>query len=955
MQEPGVRLSRALALPLALISMLAAPALASADISIDSPEDGAVYPVAPQFNGHRSLDPALASTVNLHLSGPASYDDSAQRIYSDPELVAMFDEWEFLPAPMPDGHYSFEASQEGDPGPDGAVASVEFDLDSIAPQTSFTATPDQFSQDTSPAFEFAAGDPDPSTGIDGFECSLDGVPFSPCESGDEFTTPEGAHELYVRAIDKAGNPDPTPAGYTWMVDTTTPEITIKVPATKQRFLLHQGNPNYNCSDPLAAGPPPVASGIAQCAALAFDNENLGPHEFRVRAVDRAGNETTKRRAYVIDPPNYGAFVGADNPLAYYRMDEAIGSSDIKDRSGNGHDGTYQNGIALGRDGATACERRPHPPRACELAHPARNNAAFFPSRDGHGYVNGIAAPTNAYTMEAWIKPRDGGDMMIVSHGGGGQLFISGGHLAFRQTQDTIHGGGPALQPGKWWHVAATWTGTNTRLYVNGDQIGASSSANKPPSGISTFFVGYGEMAPWFHGDLDEVAYYGRALNRHAFQDRYKIGVATDHASVEPGASVLNTEGPNTDPVAPKNDGLYAPTKTPDAEFECTDPDGAADVATCTATVDGAPIVGGDPLPDSIGTHQFVVSATDLSGNSYEHTHTYRVRDFSSIYGYDSPIAYYRLGDGAGVTMVDASPNHRSGIYKNKQESGPVGIAGDGDTARRFWGDGGYGYVNDIAAPRFGATLVAWVNADDDRDQAIAGHGDAGELFVRGGTFRFRHMDVTVDSGVTADPGHWQQVVGVWDGVELKIYIDGERAASVEATRRPSSISTFYVGFGELGPWFKGVIDEVAYYETALDADRVYQLWLADPPPANSDLEPPPTDDPPDDPGPEPAGPGADPIKAQSSSARLERGKLWISISCLGRTDCRGTADVSADLGRRKAAVGSKKFGLPAGQTRHLTIKPKKKVRKKLKRSTGFVVRLSDSSGKLLNQKRYRLR
>ena len=40
--------------------------------------------------------------------------------------------------------------------------------------------------------------------------------------------------------------------------------------------------------------------------------------------------------------------------------------------------------------------------------------------------------------------------------------------------------------------------------------------------------------------------------------------------------------------------------------------------------------------------------------------------------------------------------------------------------------------------------------------------------------------------------------------------------------------TFYVGFGEVKQWFDGRIDEVAYYSKALDADRVYQHFLADP-------------------------------------------------------------------------------------------------------------------------------
>ncbi|MGA7434497.1 MAG: LamG domain-containing protein [Solirubrobacterales bacterium] len=859
---------------LACVAGFALPATASADLAFSSPVDGGLYQSPPTFDGERSLDPDLDPTTTVNISSPTqwqscdptidcTYLGTIERSYTPLEEAGNVDEWGPEPAPansffpaylpfgnattpgMPDGHFIAEAKQPGVLGPDATVT-ISFDVDSVAPNTTFTSSPAQFSQDTSPTFGFTMNDPAPSSGAGTpkFMCNLDGAGFSACETGDEFTTPEGNHTLQVKAIDLAGNEDPTPASYSWMVDLTPPVLTINQPLSKGRYLLHQVPVNVNCTDPLAGGPPPVASGVPSsgpgaCTSTPVNQEVLSPHKFTLTATDRAGNSSSKSIAYVVDPPDYGNFIKQSGPLAYYRLDETVGSADMIDRSGNGHNGIYQNGIALGRDGATSCERRPHPPRACELDHPAENKAGYFPPRDGHGYVNGIAAPTTAYTMEAWVKPADSADMMVMSHGGGGQLFIKDGKLAFRQVQDTIHSNG-AVASGVWSHVAATWNGSTTRLYVNGVQVASSNSANKTPSGISTFYVGYGEMAPWFHGDLDEVVYYSRALNAHAFQDRRKIGVAKDNPSVERGNSELNTEGPFTDPSAPKNNGLYAPTKVPVAEFTCTDPDdlpGDSDVDSCTATVDGSPISSGDALPDSIGNHVFIVTAIDKGGNTYVHQHSYSVKTFKDLYNTDSPIAYYRLGEASGSAMADSSANGRHGEYKNDQDSGPVGISGDGDRARNFFGAGGYGYVNGIAAPKYQSTLEAWVKPADGRNQAILGHGDAGEIYIRDGFFHFRHMDKTVTSSVPVAVGIFQQVVGTWDGVHIRIYVDGIEAGKVEQTKRPSSISTFYVGYGELAPWFRGSIDEVAYYGTALPAARVYQHWLADPP-AEGDEGPP---------------------------------------------------------------------------------------------------------------------
>lgn len=937
-----------LAALLVCLGIASAPSQANAGLQIDTPANGGAYQSPPTFTGTRSLNPFTVSTTTVHWSSPlpwrdchpavdCTYYDQDTRNYSDLEEATFEDDWgpfsmgpnTFYPAwvpygvvtsaGVPDGHYYAEAHQQGVLGTDDETFVIQFDIDSVAPETVITAKPAQYSQDTTPVFEFTYSDPAPSSGpgTPKFKCSLDGATFSACSSGDEFDTPEGNHSLVVTSIDRAGNEDPTPATYNWMVDTTPPVLTINQPLSKGRYLLHEGPvADTDCDDPLSGGPPPVASGIATCDATPINDEDLGPHKFTLSSTDRAGNSSTKSVAYTIDPPDYGKFVKQSHPLAYYRFDETLGSDQMVDSSGNGNNGVYQNGIALRRDGATACERRPHPPRACELANPAENKAAYFPARDGHGYVNNMPAPQTAYTMEAWVKPRDGADMMVMSHGGGGQLFIKDGKLAFRQVQDTIQSNG-IVEPGKWTHVAATWNGSTTRLYVNGSQVASSNSANKAPSGTSTFYVGYGEMAPWFHGEIDEAAYYATAVSSHLIHDRWKVGVAKDNPSVERGNSVLNTEGPFTDPQSPKNGGLYAPTKTPNADFSCSDVDdvpGDSDIASCTATVDTVPITNGDPLPDTLGPHTFTVTAVDEGGNTYVHHHLYTVKKFADLYKTDAPVLYCRLGDPSGGALIDSSGNGNDGEYKNDQDSGPVGISGDGDRARNFFGAGGYGYVNDVAAPRFQSTIEAWVNPKDGRNQSIAGHGDAGELFIKDGQFKYRRMGETVTSSAPVKIGVFQQVVGTWDGADIRIYVDGVETGKTESTRRPSSVSTFYVGFGELAPWFYGAIDEVAYYPVALNANRVYQHWLADPPPEEL------TTVSADDPTVDPEEPGDDPNRPVSDEP-----------------DDPGPGDPAVDQPSTDPGDGSAESGGPKvyknakAKKRRAAVKKCQKIKKKSKR------------------------
>ena len=626
-------------------------------------------------------------------------------------------------------------------------------------------------------------------------------------------------------------------GRHWLVghDGTPPDVTVTFPTNKAHVLLHQFTPSYSCVDP-PGGVPPVASGIDTCVP-APGIHDLGPHLFSVTGTDNVGNATTSPSvALVVDPPRYGDFVLDSNPLAYYRLDQAVGSTTMVDSSGNGHDGILVNGAVTGsrRNAGVSCEKRPHPPRACEFANDPQGWSTHFGNR-GYGYVNDIAAPKTAYTLEAWINPDDPNDASIMGQGGAGQLYLRNGRLALRQTQDDVVSPGPNIPVGDWTHVAATWNGSVTRLFVNGVQVASSNTANKPPSGFATVYVGYGEQAPPFRGSIDEAAYYPTALDTHTLRDHWMIGTAYDHPSLVAGNSPLNTAGPKTDPESPVNNGLYAPGKVPVADFECEDPDGPADIASCTATVDGNPIADGAPLPGSLGVHTFVVTAVDLGGNNYVHPHTYTVKTFADIYRTDNPIVYYRLGDPTGPLMADSSGNGRDGTYKNWQNSGPVGISGDGDRARSFnsFGkEGGYGYSNGASASPYQSTIEAWVNPDDLRDQSIGGLAWSDELYISDGKFVYRHLGDTVTADVGPTPGVFTQVVGVWDGAFLLIYVDGVLHGSGTPAAGLSSAGdgTFYVAFGTQETWFRGSLDEVAYYDIALTPARVYQHFLADPPP-----------------------------------------------------------------------------------------------------------------------------
>jgi chitodextrinase len=177
--------------------------------------------------------------------------------------------------------------------------------DTTPPETSITAGPSGTVTAGTASFEFGS-----SKAGSRFECALDGAPYAECASPRSYAgLGLGAHSFSVRAIDPAGNPDPTPAVRSWTVappaDTTPPETAITagpagtVTATTARFEFgsSEGGAWFECS--LDGVPYTVCASPKSYAGLGF-----GGHSFAVRAIDPAGNPdpTAAVRSWTVAPP-----------------------------------------------------------------------------------------------------------------------------------------------------------------------------------------------------------------------------------------------------------------------------------------------------------------------------------------------------------------------------------------------------------------------------------------------------------------------------------------------------------------------------------------------------------------------------------------------------------------------------------------------------------------------------
>ena len=173
--------------------------------------------------------------------------------------------------------------------------------DTVVPETSIIAGPKKHGTAIA-TFEFEANEKSAM-----LECSLDRAQFKTCASPKTYTgLARGKHSFRVRAVDGAGNTDPTPAGREWEVDVKAPKTKLtEAPKDFSKgddrfaFASSEKHSSFECK--LDDGEYEACSSPRTYRAL-----DDGEHRFRVRAVDRAGNPDTSpaSRKWTVDtnPP-----------------------------------------------------------------------------------------------------------------------------------------------------------------------------------------------------------------------------------------------------------------------------------------------------------------------------------------------------------------------------------------------------------------------------------------------------------------------------------------------------------------------------------------------------------------------------------------------------------------------------------------------------------------------------
>jgi hypothetical protein len=174
---------------------------------------------------------------------------------------------------------------------DAAIASIP---DPAPPETTIDSGPPALSNSATALFAFTS-----NVAGSSFACAIDGGPFTACKSPKKFTKlANGNHVFEVNATDPDGVMDPSPASFSWTIDTVSPDTAITSgpsPLTSSvdssfAFTSTEPGSTFQCKLDKAiympCASPQMYTGLAN-----------GKHTFWVAAIDPAGNPDRKAALY----------------------------------------------------------------------------------------------------------------------------------------------------------------------------------------------------------------------------------------------------------------------------------------------------------------------------------------------------------------------------------------------------------------------------------------------------------------------------------------------------------------------------------------------------------------------------------------------------------------------------------------------------------------------------------
>ncbi len=524
--------------------------------------------------------------------------------------------------------------------------------------------------------------------------------------------------------------------------------------------------------------------------------------------------------------SYPAAVGADAPLGYWRLGESSGTV-AADNVGD-NPGTYVGSPTLGVTGA--------------LTSDANTAVDFNGSSQQVTLDHDVGFGSSDFTIELWFKSTASSGTKTIWHSGdngtGGafaDVSLVDGKLTakVRGANNLTLTSTNSYSDGAWHQAVFTRFQNSFVLYADGGSVTSGSSAAgtvQTGSPVTRIANGNPSASSWFPGSVDEVSVYASALDSNHIQAHY-------NARGGPCQNIGSNSSSYTLVTADVGSSVQVTVTASNSDGSGSATSQAVFVSAKTKPVNlTPPTITGDPVSGNTVT---------ADPGTWDQSATYayqwkRCAPYSSVVTQDTPLAYWRLGE-LDTTKTDAvdSVGTRTGSYVGGAVLGYAGALGhDPNTAVLL--DGASHAVTVADGPQFDSntfTVEAWINSSQTSGtyqiwhSGKNGSGSPGvNLLVVDGKIQANASSgspsVTLNSSAsTYADGSWHHIAFVRTSTtNFALYVDGTSVATGSNNQMgdvDQANTSAYIGVSPSNnQWFKGAIDEVAVYTTALNSTRI---------------------------------------------------------------------------------------------------------------------------------------
>ena len=444
--------------------------------------------------------------------------------------------------------------------------------------------------------------------------------------------------------------------------------------------------------------------------------------------------------------------------------------------------------------------------------------------------------TGAITVEGWIKLNaNNAYQTIVSRDAFQQAGTGGGYrlavtdtgklrLDLFQTHNTYTTvtGTTTITTGVWHHVAGVFDGSQMRVYLDGVQNGTFATTSGPASGTGGFYIGrfsYSFNPYYFGGLIDEVRVSAAALYTSNFTPGTVAGSNVKGLWKFDGQTANDSSGNG-------NNGTLQNGATYSTDVPPAGPNSAPSVSLThplnnTSFATGSSIVMDATASDSDGS---VTKVDFYQGTTLLGTDTTAPYSFvwPNVAAGSYSLTAKAIDNGSATTTssaINVSVVVPGGLHSLSLNGTNQYVTAPSSTSLNITG---------------AITVEGWIKLNANNayqtivsreafQQAGTGGGyrlavtDTGKL--RLDLFQSHNTYTTVIGTTTITTGVWHHVAGVFDGSQMRVYLDGVQNGTFATTSGPASgTGGFYIGrfsYSFNPYYFGGLIDEVRVSAAAI--------------------------------------------------------------------------------------------------------------------------------------------